>query len=250
MTHRMFVGIFTKLIPGCLLSLLITMGAFGQPKSIEAIDTPTAFTIERGGYLVSLLGYDNGGVELKTIIGLHDSLYLGISFDVQNAIGKERAQPNIPGVIARIKLTDGWPFFPAIALGYDSFYIGQQGKRENPSNRFNRMIYGPYVAFTSPIYLFNAEQYVSYGIRLPVQPDYLPNDTAYFLALDFPLGELFRFKSELERVYWNFRNADEWLINVGIRYTYLYQLGIEADLLIQPGERINRILRIEYHDEF
>ena len=79
-----------KLKVSIILSLLLThIFAFSQVKNSVVIDTPTAFTIGRGSYQVSLLGYDNGGVELKTIIGLHDNLYLGISVDVENAIGKD-----------------------------------------------------------------------------------------------------------------------------------------------------------------
>ncbi|MCP4135681.1 MAG: hypothetical protein GY754_32230 [bacterium] len=224
---------------------------FSQSKSTVVIDTPTAYTIGRGTYKVSFLGYDNGGVELKTVIGLHDNIYLGISFDVQNLIDKDTPKPNVPGVIARIKICDSSPPFPpAIAIGYDSFYSGQEGRTENPQNVLNRMIYGPYLAFTSPIYLFDSQQFVSYGIRLPVQPVFEGNDTSYFLALDIPMGESFRFKTEIERVYWNFQRNDDWLLNFGIRYSYMDHLGIEFDLMFQQHENPNRMIRIEYHDEF
>jgi hypothetical protein len=234
------------------LSLFICQGiARAQSRGIINIDSPTAFTIGRGNYQVSLLEYDNGGMELKTIIGLHDILYLGVSLDVQNAIGKDDPKPNVPGVIARLKFTDGWEEWPiSIAIGYDSFFIGEQGKRENVHNPLDRMIYGPYLAVTKPIYLFDDEQYLSYGLRVPAQPEYVPEDTSYYVALDIPLGQMFRIKGEIERVYWNFRDSEEWLYNAGLRYTYLDQLGIEFDFLFQPHERGNRILRIEYHDHF
>ena len=222
-----------------------------QSRNVVNIDTPTAFTVGRGNYNVSLLEYDNGGIELKTLIGLHENLFLGVSFDVQNAIGRDTPKANIPGVIARIKFTDGWESWPiSIAVGYDSFFIGEQGKEENTGNPLNRMIYGPYMAITKPIYLFDDEQYLSYGLRMPTQPDFMPDDTSYYLALDFPLSSMFRFKAEIERVYWDFRDPDEWLFNMGLRYTYMDQLGIEFDFLFQNDEGCNRILRIEYHDHF
>ena len=234
-----------------IVFLFSYMSVFSQARNTSGIDTPTAFTLERGRYQVSFLGYDSGGVELKTFIGLHDSLFLGLSFDVQNAIGREQPEPNIPGVVARIKLTDGWPTFPiSIAVGYDSFYIGSVGKTENEYNKLNRMIYGPYFVFTNPIYLFDDEQYISYGIRLPTQPDYVPQDTSFFLCIDVPMGESFRFKLEGERVYWNFKRSEDWLFNFGIRYTYLEQLGVEFDLMFQRKEKPNRVIRIIYNDEF
>lgn len=224
---------------------------YPQAKSTMGIDTPTAYTIQRGLYQVQFLGYDNGGMELKTLIGLHDSLFLGLSLDMQNAIGKDKPDPNIPGVIARLKITDGWPTFPiAVAIGYDSFYIGSIGKTSNKYNKLNRMIYGPYLAITSPIYLFDSEQYISYGVRLPTQPDYVPGDTSYFLCFDVPLNQSFRIKAESERVYYNFKRHEDWLTNFGIRYTYLNQLGVEFDVMLQKNEKPNRVIRIIFNDEF
>ncbi|GAB4221101.1 MAG TPA: hypothetical protein PL059_01295 [Spirochaetota bacterium] len=220
-------------------------------RNTTVIDTPTAYTIARGTYQLSFLGYDNGGVELKAFIGLHNNFFLGASLDIQNAIGKDDPDPNVPGVVGKIKFTDGWEMFPiSFAIGYDSFYIGEEGKTYNSKNELNQMIYGPYFVITKPIYLFNDEQHIHFGMRIPTQPEYVPEDTSYFLALDIPLGEIFIFKAEMERVYYNFDRADEWLYNVGMRYSYMQRLGIEFDVLFQKDENPNRIIRIEYINEF
>ncbi len=220
-------------------------------RNTTVIDTPTAYTIGRGNYQVSFFSYDDGGLELKTIIGLHDNIFLGVSVDAQNAIGKDEAEPNVPGVIAKLKFTDGWERFPiSLAVGYDSFYIGKEGKTYNDNNELNRMIYGPYFAVTKPIYLLDDEQHIHFGVRVPTQPDYVPEDSSYFLSLDIPLGEYFIFKSEGERIYYDFSRNDDWLLNFGIRYSYYAQLGLEFDVILQQGERANRIIRIEYKDEF
>lgn len=226
-----------------------------QGKQTVIIDTPTAFTISRGTYKLSLLEYDNGGMEFKTFLGLHDVVFLGVSFDVQNAIGKDAPHYNVPGVIARLKFTDGSEFFPiAIAAGYDSFYTGSEGREkdmtESEEDDLNRVIYGPYFVFTGSIYLFDSEQYLSAGIRTPTQPDYKPDNTSYFTSLDIPLGEFFRFQFELERVFWNFRDNDDWLYNVGIKYNYLDMIGFEIAVIMEREEKPNRVIRIEYHNEF
>ncbi|HPJ39904.1 MAG TPA: hypothetical protein PLT75_15795 [Spirochaetota bacterium] len=246
----------------CTVFAYTPVAAQNYVRNAVVIDTPTAYTISRGSYQVSILGYDNGGLEFKTFIGLHDNLYLGISFDVQSAIGKDDAEPNVPGVIAKLKITDGWEMFPiSIAFGYDSFYIGQQGKVYNNNtnedddveydeNELNRMIYGPYFVITKPIYLFGDEQHVNFGMRVPTQPNYVPEDTSYFLSLDVPLGQYFVFKTETERIYYDFSRGREWLYNVGLRYQYLNNFGIEFDILFQREERAHRIIRIEYRDVF
>lgn len=236
-----------------ILFIAYTHYAYAQyyVRNTTVIDTPTAYTIARGTCQLSFLGYDNGGVELKAFIGLHNNFFLGASLDIQAAIGKDDPNPNVPGVVGKIKFTDGWEMFPiSFALGYDSFYIGEEGRTYNSTNELNRMIYGPYFVITKPIYLFNDEQHIHFGIRIPTQPEYVPEDTSYFLALDIPLGEIFIFKAEMERVYYNFERVKEWLYNIGMRYSYMQRLGIEFDVLFQKDENPNRIIRIEYINEF
>jgi len=233
------------------LLVLISIDLYSQGKQTVVIDTPTAFTIPRGTYKVSLLQYDNGGMELKSFLGLHDILFLGASIDVQNAIGKDDPKFNIPGVIGRIRFTDGWDQFPiAISAGYDSFYIGNEGFEDNRDNELNRLIYGPYIVFTGSIYLFYSEQFLSMGLRTPTQPHYEPDKTSYFASLDVPAGDFFRFQVETERIYWNFKDKEDWLLNLGIKYNYFDQIGFTFAVILQEDEKPNRIFRIEYHGEF
>ncbi len=234
-----------------ILSYLQLQPLFSQGKQTVVIDTPTAFTIAKGTYKISFLEYDNGGMEFKTYLGLHDIFYLGVSLDVQSAIGKDDPKFNVPGVVGKVKFNDGWDAFPiALAAGYDSFYVGYDGVEENPENELNRVIYGPYFVMTGSIYLFDSEQYLSAGIRLPAQPHYRPENTSYFTSLDIPLGEFFRFQFEMERVYWNFRDNDEWLYNAGIKYNYFDHIGLSVAVIFQEDQKPNRIVRIEYHGEF
>jgi len=230
---------------------IIPQFSYPQGKQTVVIDTPTAFTISRGTYKISFLEYDNGGMELKTFLGLHDIFYLGVSLDVQNAIGRDDPKFNVPGVIGKIKFNDGWDKFPiALGAGYDSFYVGNDGVEKNPENEINRVIYGPYFVLTGSIFLFDSEQYLSAGVRMPTQPYYKPDNTSYFASLDIPLGEFFRFQFEMERVYWNFRARKDWLYNVGIKYNYFDHIGLEIAVILQDNRRPNRIARIEYHGEF
>jgi len=215
------------------------------------IDTPTAYTITRGTYALSLFGYDQGGLELKAFIGLSDYIYLGVSSDIEHAIGKEPPLFNVPGVVAKVKFTDGWESFPiSIAAGYDSFYIGTPGKKENSSNDLNRMMYGPFFVITKPIFLLDSEQHISGGLRVPTQPNFDPGATSYFTSFDIPLGSYFTVKGETERIYYNFGRASDWLANLGMKYTYMTRFSIEFDMMFQYDKSINRIIRVEYSDEF
>lgn len=234
-----------------ILTAVITVPLNAAMKSTMIVDTPTAYTIGKGTYQLAFTGYDGGGMELKTFIGLHDNVFLGVSFDVQNMIGRDEPKPNIPGVVARIKFTDGWESFPlAIAIGYDSFYLGKEGSVENPDNDLNHMIYGPYIAFSRPVYMFDDEQYVSFGIRMPTQPHFVPVDTAYYINLDVPMGMYFHFKTEIGKIYWDLHRPGEWMYNLGFQYCYLDQLGLEFDILFRAEKVPNRIIKVFYHGEF
>jgi hypothetical protein len=252
------------------------------PTANTVINTHTAYTLDRGSYSLNVFLYDQGGLEMKGYVGVHDNIYFGISFDMRHALGGDNVIPQIPGAVAKIKLVDGFKYVPAIAIGYDSFYEGKSGKLDNAGsfynklmngpyyafinpyayayrknrkkdlyyNDYNKMICGPYIAFTIPVYILKSEQFIVWGVRMPVQPEFAPKDSAYYFGLDIPLGHYFRIKAELERIYWDFRRPEEWNINVGARVVFFDQLGIEFDLLIEPGERLNRVLKIEYHGEF
>ncbi|MFH0977385.1 MAG: hypothetical protein V1874_16520 [Spirochaetota bacterium] len=247
-----------KKILYCIFTLNILLFVFNNNSFAEfygrtntVIDTPTAYTFEKGMYQFSFLAYDRGGIEIKAFMGLHDNFYLGASFDIQSALGKEDAEPHAPGVIAKLKFTDGWQRFPvSIAIGYDSFYIGQEGKTYNNENKLNRMIYGPYFVVTKPIYLLDEEQHLHFGVRVPMQPYYVPEDTSYFCSFDIPLGNSVIFKAEGERIYYDFSRHREWLLNLGLKYSYLNHIGLEFALLMQKNDRANRIIRVEYNDEF
>ena len=235
-----------------LLIIILPGLLFAQGKQTMIMNTPTAFTIAKGTYKISFLEYDNGGMEFKTFLGLHNIFFLGVSLDVQSAIGRDKPEFNVPGVIAKVKFTDGWPKLPiAIAAGYDSFFVGYDGVvEENKENELDRVIYGPYLVFTGSIFLFDSEQFINVGIRMPTQPHYTPNKTSYFTSIDIPLGEYFRFEAGVERLYWNFKKHQEWLYSVGLKYNYSEYTGFEFVLIMQEHMRPNRVLRVEYHGKF
>lgn len=226
------------------------------------IDTQTAFTIEKGMYQMSLMAYNDGGIQSKIFAGLTDEIFFGVSLDVEHVIGKDEIEPNVPGVVFKMRITDGWENWPvSFSIGYDSFYMGQVGKADNnyssdgESSNFNytnlnKMIYGVYAVVTKPLYSFGSEQHLSFGLRIPTQPDYVPVDSSYFISFDVPLGSKFVIKSELERIYWDFSRLEQWLANAGLRYNIIDKVGIEFSFRFESGEEPNRVLRIEYNDRF
>lgn len=239
-----------------LLSVLFTLGTSSHAivPHLDSIDTPTAVTLPRGAYDVSFFGYGEGGVLTKASIGLHEKIFLGMSFDARRVIGDGEVEPNIPGVTARIKFTDGLPQFPVlVAIGYDSLYSGKAARvgeeYYDDLNPYNRVMYGPYMVVTKPIFLFNAEQHISFGTRIPVQPVYLPSDTSVFMAFDFPLGD-FVPMIEVQRLYFDTKRLSQVMFNFGFRYNMISNLALELNFMTGPDMLPNRMVVLQYIDRF
>ena len=238
-----------------LIFVLVVIGvrsSFAVVPNLDLIDSITAVTLPRASYDIGITAYDSGSIQKKAILGLHDNIYLGASFAIENLIGSETVAVNIPGVIAKFKLTDGWERFPVLmAVGYDSFYLGDEGKINTNTNvkPFNRVIYGPYIALSRPVFMFGMEQHLHLGVRMPVQPDYIPEDTAMYISFDFPMG-VFIPMVEVSRIYFSGDRLDEALINFGFKLAILENFSIELNFLTRKNQNMSRILVLEYVDYF
>lgn len=239
------------LLPKVILTaVLFASPAIWANPQLDTIDTPTAASLSRGSYSISVWGYNNGGIFTRAIMGIHDNIFLGVSFDIQNVIGSDTLIFNIPGVIARIKISDGWNNFPLlIAVGYDAFYANEKAAKTNKSWTGMRMVYGPYVALTKPIFLFKGEQHISTGVRVPVQPSFNSDDISCFLSFDFPIGQFIPM-FEIERIFFSNKRLDEVLVNAGFRFELYEDIAVELNLVMGINKPSSRILTFEYVGSF
>ena len=220
-----------------LLSLFFPL--YGVPP-LDMVDTPTALTLYRGSYHISFWSYTNGGIFSRIVVGLWDIFFLGASLNVDQAIGNEPVRWNPPGPSLRLLLTRGWQEMPIyIAIGYGAFSIDILQRNSSPIK------YGPYVVFTKPIFLWGEEQHIHWGIRVPTQPKYSPQDTEFFLSMDFPLG-YFMPIIEISQVYFNKDRLKEISFNFGFRFLLGAYSALEIDLLTSPKKRASRILSLEF----
>lgn len=219
--------------------------------NFDMVETPTAVTLPKGAFNMGFWAYENGGVMTRAFLGLHDKLFIGVIFDTQALIGNDIARMNIPGVIARIKFTDGWGNFPLlIAMGYDTFYNAGHGKDKSEDvNPYGRNIAGPYFVVTKPIFIGGAEQHFHFGVRSPLQPYYRPENTAFFISFDVPLGPFVPIL-EIERVFFDADRLDQTLFNLGFRLSIIDNLALEIGIISGYRLKSNRIFSIEYMDRF
>jgi hypothetical protein len=234
----------------CFSALCLAAGTLeAAVPLIDAVNTQTAVTLKRGEFDVAVSAYDGGGLLNRNILGVHDNVYLGVAFDAENAIGENNAKFNIPGVLGKVKITDGWQDFPILlAVGYDAFYAGRRGKAQN-ENPYNRMILGPYFTVTKPIYLFGQEQHLHTGIRTPIQPTYTPEDTELYLVLIFRSGSLYR-SLRYNGCFSTATGSKKRCSTSACVFDFFDHLAFEVDFMMGIGQKTNRMIVFEYLDRF
>ncbi len=244
---------FYKLIIRIVLLLIIYSAYMPKIDAIVPIlygvDSVNATTLSSRSYYIATTLYTQGSLHTKAILGVHDNIYLGVSFDIQSLVGIGRIAVNIPGVVAKFKITDGWEKFPIlIAFGYDSFYTGNEG-RTNSANPLNKIIYGTYISFTKPLFILEGTQHIHFGVKMPIQPHVKPEDTALFLSIDIPIGYIVPIV-EISRLYLTRNRINQALFNVGVQLNFIDNLVLQFSLMFAHKEPIERILTLQYSNEF
>ncbi len=242
-----------------ILILIIGIPIFNiQSETIKLIDVPTALTILRGYYDIEVVAYGGGGLQSKISIGLTDRIMLGISEDIGGAIGNQKADWNIPGVIAKINLVYPDPDSIGIAIGYDSLLSGEYGKCYN-NQITDDIVYGLYIAFSKPIILFQGEQYLHFGARFPLLPYEARKDgknISLYTALNIIINPELMLAGEIENIYINGNRRNEILYNVGLKYNFTEALSITLNFqytssrAINPSDKATRSIFLEYQNIF
>jgi len=98
--------------------------------SIDLVESPTAVTMPKGSYHVSLKTFDQGGVLSQIGVSLTDRFMFGISFGGTSVLGSGRVTWNPQaGVQLKYQISREELNYPAISIGYDSqgagAYLGE-----------------------------------------------------------------------------------------------------------------------------
>jgi hypothetical protein len=251
----MKVKILKKLIKISLITIFI-LPLYSE--TINLIDIPTAWTILRGYYDVNVIIYGGGGLSAKISIGLTDRLMLGISEDIGGAIGSQKADWNIPGVLAKLNLIYPSDDSLGIAIGYDSFLNGEYGKCYN--NKITEdIVYGIYLAFTKPVSLFRGSQFWHFGVRFPLLPFEARKNgknISLYTGLNIIINREIMIMGEVENIYLNGNRNKEILYNCGIKYNFSEALSVRLNFQytssreINPEDKATRSILLEYQNIF
>ncbi|MBU1077644.1 MAG: hypothetical protein KKH98_10150 [Spirochaetes bacterium] len=241
-----------------IIFLIVFIPLSLQAEIIRLIDIPTASTILRGYYNIDFLTYGGGGIQVRLAIGLTDRIMLGIIEDVGGAIGTEKTDWNIPGVMAKINIIYPDSESMGLAIGYDSLLNGEYGKVYN-NQISDDLVYGFYIALSKAIVLFSGEQFMHLGIRFPVLPNEARengDNISLYTGLNIIFTPELMLMGELENFYLNKNRNKEIIYNAGLKYAFSEFLNIglyfqyTSSREINPTDRPSRSLCIEYQNIF
>jgi hypothetical protein len=123
--------------------MLTACGADAQLlEDLKVVSTPTAGLIGHGAYMFDGRIGPGNDLLFGMGVGFHDRLMVGMSFGLQNFIGRGEIEANnLPGFLLRIRLIEEGMAGPALALGIDT---QGEGRFIDEDDRYERKSLGAY----------------------------------------------------------------------------------------------------------
>ncbi|MFH2037294.1 MAG: hypothetical protein ABIJ45_12890 [Candidatus Zixiibacteriota bacterium] len=250
-----------------ILILLTTGQVYCQDKETESyfgiqprnlIDAPTAWTLPRGCFDLSLRAFPNGGIIGATNIGLSGRFMLGISYGAEAIIAETEARWN-PKIEFNIKLRliDEAYYLPAIAVGFSSQGYGSY------NDAYKRYAYkskGFYAVATRSLYLYNLTLGGHVGVNFTLEDEDNDKDPAIFFGIDTQFSNNVAIIAEYDMALNDDKGGNGFgrgrgYLNLSIKWLYSENLELEAVFknLLNNREQIksfDRGLRFTYVEYF
>jgi hypothetical protein len=226
----------------CVSLLIITSFSTGvcQQYVIEAIDTPTANSIELGSYSFSLRLYKQGSILARLYYGIiMRNLTLGLSIDGENIVGTGTVKPRRPYLFIKLPLYTGDETWPILSLGFDEQGLGDYN---DDINEYEIKPMGFFVVLTKEGIAPGLNVSIGANANYSLLKD-AERKIYGFCNANFMVGPEFMLLAELkEFVAW-----DSYL-NLGAKYLLTPELNFEFSALNVGGNsgEPERIIRVTY----
>lgn len=209
-----------------------TESYFGiQPRTL--IDAPTAWTLPRGCFDLSLRVFPNGGINGATNIGLSSRFMLGISYGAEAIIAETQANwnPNIEFNI-KLRLIDEAYYLPAIAVGFVSQGYGSYN---DENKRYAYKSKGFYVVATRSLYLYNLALGGHGGINFTMEDDDNDNEPSLFFGIDTQFNNDIAIVTEYDMALNDDKGGNGYgrgrgYLNMSVKWLYSENLELEVVL--------------------
>lgn len=238
--------------PGVLLVLGIVLAGgltAAWRDTQDVIDTQNTDTLLRGQYQAYAGFYEAGGVLVRTSVGIADFIQLGATEDLERLIGFEGVIPSIPMVSLKVRILK---YNPGWSLGYDQFYVGNFGvDRAADTGGPRYPVSGFYTCVALPLFFSDQEKRLIFGLRMPMLPRVLPQDTSPYIALLFPINEAFELHAEMSNLFFSGDRLNQVIWGLGARLSIGTALSIELNLKYSAWQgAVDRILSLDYTGSF
>lgn len=226
---------------------LSTAAAFGSPPGTmnDLVDIPAADILDHGSFESNFRFFTDGGLVTKLNFGVFRILNVGFSLTVDKFIGNEKTDLQQPELQVKIRLFQGNPGLPSLAIGFDS-----QGYRFNKErDRYTDEERGLYLAASQEV--FWPSLFLHGGIAVA---DFDDDKVIGFFGLHYDIQERVALFTE----YDNLRSFDKNRLNAGFRVFVTPSFNVDFAVRdIGAGGTVDgfrryheRIIRLEYVGAF
>ena len=205
--------------------------AFGiQPRNL--IDAPTAWTLPRGCFDLTLRVFPNGGIIGATNIGLSNRFMIGISYGAEAIIAETEANwnPNIEFNV-KLHLIDESYYFPAFAVGFISQGYGSYSDADK---RYAYKSKGFYAVITRSLYLYDWSMSGHFGVNYSMEYESDGDKSpSVFFGLDTHFSDDIAFVAEYDLALNDDKASQNYgrgrgYLNMSIKWLYSENLELEA----------------------
>ncbi len=217
--------LFFFLLPG------LSGGQDIQPRKL--VDCPTAGLLPKGSFDLEIRAYSGGGLLAQISVGLTDRLAMGLSFGGRNIIGAGKIDWN-PRPEAQIKyrLFEESPFWPAVAIGFDSQGYGSYSE---DLERYEIKSKGAYGVLSKNYLLGGRSLGFHLGANYSFEKKDGDDDLSLFLGLDKSLNEELSVVAEYDLALNDDRQngafgAGRGYLNLGLRWNIERRFFFELDI--------------------
>ncbi len=242
-----------------LSSILLAQNTYPPPTNL--VTAPTAGTLVRGSYSMTMHVQKDGGFTIALKVGITDRFQFGMSFGASNLIGDDSLKwyPH-PEVSLKYRLIDETAALPGITLGLNSQGYGSYN---TVLERYEIKAYGLYASasknWVTPL--------GNLGVHAGINQNFLEvndhdNDLSFFTGVDIEfnpeLSLLLEYNAAMNENDMEAKNIAinrGGYLNAAVRWTFVEHFHIEMDFnnLLFDQDKVdyfNRELKIIYIEYF
>lgn len=226
-----------------LLMSLFLLNILNAYELNQLVDCPTAGILQRGETEIFVKLYKDNGLLLGTKVGLFPRFYFGVSYGAEQIVGNEDpVWHERVEFIAKFRLFDETPKYPAFAIGFDS---QGHGKFNTDLKRYDLKSKGFFGVISKNYFLLGNIGFHA-GMNYSLETKDEDDNLNFFLGLDKNIGQVINLIAEYDFALNNNENYSNNSFNENMEV--LERGFLNASLDIKFSDEL--LLRCTFYDLF